>query len=302
MEDGLDINAVNPLDEMGAYEHMWLDEKATFKTIAERFRSVGKRLQQDTLPSELVGPAERMEALHNARKLLNERGVRQFGVRIHGTGDYPVALRDADHPLELVYYQGLWELINTPCVSVVGTRDVSEDGIRRTQRLVRELVSHGFTIVSGLAKGVDTVAHKTAIEAKGETIAVVGTPLGVAYPQENAELQELIARQYLLISQVPLLYYERLPFKAKRFMFPERNKTMSALSMATIIVEAGNTSGTLTQARAAIAQGRKLMILDSCFKNPELTWPKRFEQQGAVRIKSMSEVFHHLGTPETDNR
>ena len=95
---------------------------------------------------------------------------------------------------------------------------------------------------------------------------MIGTPLSHAYPQDNAELQRKIATDFLLISQVPVKRYETSGFPLNRLFFPERNITMSALTEATIIVEAGETSGTLIQARAALHQGRKLFILDSCFR------------------------------------
>jgi DNA processing protein len=160
--------------------------------------------------------------------------------------------------------------------------------------LARELVAANFTVVSGLATGIDATAHRSAIEAGGRTIAVVGTPLGEVYPKENAALQEEIAKNHLLISQVPILRYANQHPPQNKLFFPERNITMSALTEATVIVEASDTSGTLIQARAALHQGRRLFILNSAFEKSELTWPARFEKQGAIRIRSMSEIFEHL--------
>jgi DNA processing protein len=191
-------------------------------------------------------------------------------------GDYPTKLRVAKHPVEMLYYRGTWEISETRSVAVVDSREASEDGIRRTVRLARELVDRGFTVVSGLAKGVDAAAHQAAIARGGRTIAVVGTPLGSCYPKEHADLQEAIARNHLLISRVPVLRYSRQAPPQNRLFFPERNATMSALTEGTIIVEAGDTSGTLTQARAALHQGRKLFILDSCFQRADVTWPARY--------------------------
>ena len=110
----------------------------------------------------------------------------------------------------------------------------------RTRRLVRALVKDGFTIVSGLATGVDRQAHTTAMEEGGQTIAVLGTPLSRVYPKEHVDLQRTIAEQFLVISQVPVKRYEEVgDYRLNRLFFPERNKLMSALSEATIIVEAG---------------------------------------------------------------
>jgi DNA processing protein len=155
-------------------------------------------------------------------------------------------------------------------------------------------VQDNIVIVSGLAKGIDTAAHTTAIENERFTIGVIGTPLNRYYPLENQELQNSIASHHLLISQVPFSRYLRQTYRENRLFFPERNITMSALTDATIIVEAGETSGTLIQAKAALEQGRKLFILENNFLNPALTWPKKYQEKGAIRIKDYDEIRKHL--------
>jgi DNA processing protein len=145
-----------------------------------------------------------------------------------------------------------------------------------------------------LAAGIDTAALTAAVERGGPVAAVIGTPLGVVYPRENRGLQELIARDHLLISQVPVLRYAVQAPPQNRLFFPERNVTMSALTEGTIIVEAGETSGTLTQARAALHQGRKLFILDSCFNRTDITWPARFEAEGAIRVRTSEDIWAAL--------
>jgi DNA processing protein len=288
--DGGPITA--PLDaalELGAYETLWSETNASFKSIAERFsRAPGAR------PSDMVPEHEAREV--GARVLAKIRGrtTQRFDVRLNGELDYPERLRDATYPVELLYFQGNWDLVYTRSVAVVGTRKPTDKGLARTEQMVRKLVEDDFTIVSGLAEGVDTAAHQAAFQAGGRTIAVIGTPLGQAYPRANAALQEQIARDFLLVSQVPVERYDAQNPKVNRFFFPERNKTMSALSEATIIIEAGETSGTLIQAREALKQGRKLFILNSCFERPELTWPKRFEQDGAIRVREYDDIRREL--------
>jgi DNA processing protein len=149
-------------------------------------------------------------------------------------------------------------------------------------------------VASGLAAGIDTEAHQTTISERGRTIAVIGTPLSHSYPRANAELQHTIAADFLVISQVPLRRYESQDYRRNRLFFPERNVTMSALTEATIIVEAGETSGTLIQAKAALQQGRKLFILDSCFRNESLSWPQKFAEKGAIRVKDYDDIAKHL--------
>ena len=281
---------ISPLREMAAYEALWSHQNATFKTIADCFRE-----NPGAMPSELVTQPEIDETLERVLDKIKRAKIEDYGIRIHGSEDYPYRLRSAVHPVEFLYYRGCWDLIEAPKrVAVVGSREPSEEGKRRARKIVKMLVKDGYTIVSGLARGIDTVAHTTAIECGGNTVAVIGTPITEYYPPENRDLQDQIAKDYLLISQVPIWRYSQQTFKFNRFFFPERNATMSALSQATIIIEASNTSGTLTQARAALQQGRKLFILDSCFKNPELTWPARFEKQGAIRVIDYDDIRANL--------
>jgi DNA processing protein len=273
---------------MGAYEALWDKPDTTFKTLSEKFAA-----RPNALPSDFVSPTKAREYADFVQARFREADVTRFGVRVHGAGEYPEKLRDAAHPIELLYYQGWWDLVESRCVAVVGTREPTADGIARATRLVKELVKDNFTIVSGLASGIDTVAHETAIEEGGRTIAVIGTPLSHTYPKDNVDLQRKIADEYLLISQVPVKRYERQDYRRNRLFFPERNITMSALTEATIIVEAGETSGTLIQARAALHQGRKLFILDNCFKRG-LSWPQKFADKGAIRVVDYDDIRKHL--------
>ena len=248
------------------------------------------------MPSELVSEEEIDTALRRVRDQIAHAKIHDFGVRVHGAEDYPDRLRDAAHPVEFLYYRGWWDLIDSPKrIAIVGSRSVSDDGLRRTRKLVKLLVQDGYTIVSGLAKGVDTAAHTTAIDNGGSTIAVIGTPITEYYPPENRALQDLIAEKFLLVSQVPIWRYSTQDYRSNRLFFPERNATMSALAQATVIVEASDTSGTLAQARAALQQGRKLFILDNCFRNPKLTWPAKFQDQGAIRVTGIDDIRAALG-------
>jgi DNA processing protein len=281
--------AISPRRELGAYEALWARDGAWFKSIAEGFRA-----HAGAVPSDFVSKAEIEKYARLALEAIQTAGIKHFGIRVHGAGDYPEKLRDADHPIELLYFQGLWELVNTPCVAIVGTRKPSEEGKLRAAKLTRLLVNDGYTVVSGLARGIDTVALTTAIDAGGYTIAVLGTPITAYYPPENQALQQHIADKHLVISQVPIVRYSQQHVRANSYFFPERNVTMSALTEATIIVEAGETSGTLVQARHAIKQKRKLFILENCFQNQSLSWPETFAKQGAIRVADYEDIKSHL--------
>lgn len=182
-----------------------------------------------------------------------------------------------------LYYAGSLSLLNRPAVAIVGARAVSDDGIARASRLAREIALAGVTVVSGLAKGVDTAAHKAAIAVGGRTVAVIGTSIDQSYPSENARLQEDIAEYHLLISQFAT--GERV-FQSN---FPKRNRVMAAVSDGTVIVEASDSSGTLHQAAECERLGRWLFILKSVYENPALKWPKRFANYSRMRIVSTSE-------------
>jgi DNA processing protein len=209
--------------ELGAYEALWDKPETTFKTLSEKFAA-----RPHAVPSDFVSPKKAHEYAEFVRRRFREAEVTRFGVRVHGAGEYPQKLRDAANPIELLYYQGWWDLAESRSVAVVGTRTPTADGIARAARLVKALVKDDFTIVSGLAAGIDTVAHETAIAGGGRTIAVIGTPLSHTYPKENAELQRKIASEYLTVSQVPVRRYERQDYRKNRLFFPERNITMSA--------------------------------------------------------------------------
>jgi DNA processing protein len=292
-DPGLEARAVSPQRELGAYEALWAQEGTSYKTLAQIFRE-----HPGCVPSDFVSAGDAEKHARLALGAIKEAEITHFGVRVHGAGEYPAKLRDAENPVELLYFQGNWDIASTRCVAVVGTRHPSPEGEKRAAKLSRLLVSNGFTVVSGLAQGIDTIAHKAAIEAGGLTIAIAGTPITHVYPKENAALQRQIADDFLLISQVPIVRYSRQTFRGNRLFFPERNITMSALTEATVIVEAGETSGTLIQARHALQQGggRKLFILDSCFRNPALTWPHRYLERGAIRVSDFEEITRHLAT------
>lgn len=288
--EGLPAKPISPMTEMVAYEALWRDKAASFKQLSRLFASQPGRLPSDFVSSETI---EKIYLLVKEAALNTPLGYRT-NLLIHGSFDYPTRLREAEEPVEILYYSGNLDLLSTTAIAVVGTRNPTESGRRRAGELTRFLVEQSITVVSGLAAGIDTVAHITAINEGGNTIAVIGTPLDRAYPAVNKDLQTKIAKEHLLISQVPFIRYREQPINLNRLFFLERNKTMSALTKATIIVEAGETSGTLTQARAGLAQGRKVFILDECFRNNAISWPARFQKQGAIRVNHFDEILKHL--------
>jgi len=287
--DEKQLEPIRPINELGAYEALWAEEGATFKRIADKFRG-----HPGYLPSSFVPEEKAASYRDQVLKLIEKAGIKKFGIRINGTRDYIPKLRQAKHPIELFYFQGNWELAYSKSVAIVGTRKPTKDGLNRAHKLAQLLVKDDITITSGLAQGIDTQAHLSALKAGGRTFAVIGTPLTHFYPKENANLQKILTEYFLVISQVPFVRYSMQTPLQNRFFFPERNKLMSAITEATVIIEAGETSGTLIQARAALEQGRKLFILDSCFKNPDISWPQKFEKKGAIRVTDYDQIREGL--------
>lgn len=175
-----------------------------------------------------------------------------------------------------------------PRVAVIGTRKPSEEGLNISSSLAGSLASQGAIVVSGLARGIDTAAHKGAIETGGKTIAVLGTPLSVSYPRENAELQKRIMHDFLAISQFP----ERSPTQPQNFVV--RDRTMALISDASVIVESGEGGGTLYQGWEAIRLGRPLFIHSREFEKPELKWPAKMAEYGAIEFREANDILESV--------
>lgn len=192
-----------------------------------------------------------------------------------------------------LFLAGDRELLRTvPRVSVIGTRRPTPAGRKRAEILCRALVEQRVVVVSGLAEGIDAIAHRTAIDAGGRTIAVLGTPLDRAYPKANAPLQDEIAARHLAVSE----FSSGTP--TRKSNFPRRNRTMALISHATVIVEAGRTSGTVHQGWEALRLGRPLFLLESLAKSANLGWPQEMLDYGArvlrrEEIDSLFEVLPH---------
>lgn len=188
-----------------------------------------------------------------------------------------------------ICYAGNLSLLSVRSISIIGARDVSAEGRQRATRLARELARAGVTVVSGLAKGVDVAAHAGAIEAGGNTVAVIGTPLSKAYPAEHGRLQKEIYASHLLISF-------REGEAVYRANFPKRNRVMAAITDASVIIEASDTSGTLHQAAECQRIGRWLFILRSVVDNERLNWPRKFlGHKRTVIVSTTEEILGAFG-------
>ena len=289
MENYFLDNVISPSEEMLAYETLYALKGQTSKTMADHFKG------NDFLPSDVLkrSLSRGQDLKEKVEDYLNRKNG--FSVSVRGDFQYPKRLEEVRNPPALFYYRGNIDLLTAPkIISIVGSRKMTEEGRKRAVQLTEKLVKEGYFIVSGLAKGIDTTALTTAIKKGGAVIGVIGTPFDRPYPPENKDLHEEITNKYLLISHVPFFRFSKQSLNEKKGYMAERNAIMSAISHATVIMEASDTSGTLYQARAAISQGRKLFVLDSCFQNKAITWPARYEKKGAIRLKEIGDILRHF--------
>lgn len=187
-----------------------------------------------------------------------------------------------------LFLKGNINLLNEKSVCVVGSRNASTDSLKKTEKIVKSLIHRNIIVNAGLAKGIDTAAHQSALKNGGKTIAVIGTPINQYYPKENKELQIEIEKKGLVVSQFPPCN------KVQRWNFPLRNSVMSGLSIATIIMEAGETSGALKQADYALKQNRDVLIPQSALNNNLINWPQKYVAKGAHSFKNLKEVLEIL--------
>jgi DNA processing protein len=198
-------------------------------------------------------------------------------------------LREIPNAPPLLYIKGELKEIDQWAVAVVGTRRLTSYGRQVTKDLVAGLVRNKVTIVSGLARGIDAVAHRTAVELGGRTIAVLGSGLDSIYPAENRQLaRDIVAGHGCVISEYGL----GVQPEAKNF--PPRNRVISGLSLGTIVVEAGERSGALITTNFALEQGREVFAVPGNIHSPASKGPNRLIQQGAKLVTSIEDILEEL--------
>lgn len=212
----------------------------------------------------------------------------QLGVKILAAcePDYPAYLRAVDPPPPLISLLGRTDILHTPCAAIVGSRNASAIGQRFARQIANELGEEGYTIVSGLARGIDANAHAGSLSTG--TAAVLGGGVDHVYPRQNTELYEAIAAQGALISESPLGY------RATARDFPRRNRIISGLSMGVIVIEAAERSGTLITARYATEQNREVMAAPGSPLDPRTKGCNRLIQQGAALIENTEDILNCL--------
>jgi DNA processing protein len=209
--------------------------------------------QASLLPPEVPTTAELTEAAHGDLRRWTAQGMQLVTVLDPA---YPPNLRAVHDRPPIVFIHGRLTPEDAKGVAVVGARKASCTGVRRAEAIAHHLIDTGYTVISGLAAGIDTAAHTAALASDGRTVAVIGTGLARCYPPQNRQLQREIAQRGAVVSQ----FWPDSP--PSRRTFPMRNAVMSGMALASVVVEASQTSGSRIQARLALGQGRPVFLLD----------------------------------------
>lgn len=236
--------------------------------------------QTSLLPVEPVDPAPLLDQASADLDRWDAAGMRLLTVL---EPDYPANLRAVHDRPPIVFVAGRLVCGDTRSLAVVGARKASAAGINQSRAIAEHLVDAGYTVVSGLAAGIDTAAHAAALAKGGRTVAVIGTGLARCYPPQNVALQRRIAAECAVISQ----FWPDAP--PSRRSFPMRNAVMSGFTLATVVVEASDTSGARMQARLARAQGRPVFLVASLLEQQQ--WARDYAiAPGTHVVRSPGEI------------
>ncbi|HJU43567.1 MAG TPA: DNA-processing protein DprA [Vicinamibacterales bacterium] len=207
----------------------------------------------------------------------------------HGSAEFPPLLAEISNPPPVLWTRGDTALFAGPCVAVVGARAATRDGIETAYQIAADLARAGIVVVSGLARGIDSAAHTGALDAKGKTIAVLGTGIDRVYPSENKDLHERIATHGLLVTE----FAPGAP--PDLFHFPQRNRIISGLSKAVVVVEAREKSGSLITARLAGDQSRDVMVVPGPIRSGQNRGGHALLRDGAKLVESAVDILQELG-------
>jgi len=253
---------------------------SSFLYSSQTFKSVWKKLSISQ--KENIDPYEEWEKIEKQK----------VDFIISSENKYPDLLKEISYSPSSFYIKG--EIPEeAPYIAVVGTRKVSAYGKLVTEKLVKELVRYNFIIVSGLAYGVDTIAHESALKNQGKTIAVLGSGLNNIYPYSNKRLSQEIAKRGALISEYPL------DAPALRSYFPWRNRIISGLSLATVVIEAPEKSGALITAQFALEQNREVFAIPGSIFNKNSIGTNGLIKQGAKLVCEIEDILEELNIQYT---
>jgi DNA processing protein len=265
------------------------------RTLLDAF---GDAQQAWTAPPQALRQAGLSDKLvENLARLRADVSLEQVWEDIHSQGidvltwedeGYPTRLRDVDNAPPVLYLRGTITPDDDWAVAIVGTRRATSYGRQVTEGIARELAHNSVTVVSGMARGIDGVAHRAALDAGGRTLAVLGSGVDRIYPPEHRRLAEEIVAQGALVSDYP----PGTPPEGRNF--PPRNRIIAGLSLATVVVEAGRRSGALITSDFALEQGREVFAVPGNVMAPQSRGPNRLIQQGAHPLLDPKEILETL--------
>lgn len=267
------------------------DVRQYLGSVARVFALPFPELLSAGIPAALslkISEFDRDKFLKNEYNLIKQSGVR---VLTCDDQDYPELLREIPDAPAVLYSKGDAALLKNAAVAVVGSRRCSVSGMTIAEKFGRELSERGITIVSGMARGIDTASHRGALRAGGTTVAVVGSGLANIYPPENKDLFEAISRQGVVLSEFPM---QSLPLPHN---FPRRNRIISGLSLGVIVVEAAQRSGALVTARMALEQGREVFAVPGSIDRPTAQGVNELIKQGAKLVTCVDDILEELVLP-----
>ena len=218
--------------------------------------------------------------------------VNRLGARIVTIWDteYPELLKRIYDPPALLYVLGKFTTLDKSAVAIVGTRTPSAYGQLVAESLSRDLAQLGLTIISGLARGIDTIAHSATLKAKGRTIAVLGSGLDIPYPAENRKLLEAVAAQGVVVSEFPMGTKPDAP------NFPRRNRIISGLTLGTVVVESAEDGGAMITASTALDQNREVFAVPGSIMEKRAAGPHKLIREGrAILVQNVDDILEELG-------
>ena len=255
---------------------------------AEIYRSSIAALEACGLRAHVAQSIFRKAGLEEAEKLAETAAASGSQILTYASADYPSQLKQIADPPLVLYVRGNVKLLSQPGVAVVGTRRPSAYGSQVAVRLARELAERQLVVTSGLARGIDSSAHRGALEARGKTVAVLGSGIDVIYPRENKKLAEEIVSAGTLASEFPP---GTSPAPEN---FPIRNRIISGLSLGVVVVEAAEYSGSLITARLALEQDREVFAVPGNITSAQSFGPNHLIKQGAKLVDGWRDVVDEL--------
>jgi DNA processing protein len=260
-----------------------------FESPASCFEASSGALESAGLKRESIDAMKSGEPRARADSELEELAKLGGKVLVLSDPEYPILLRETFDPPVVLYYLGdLPAALARPAIAIVGSRRCSTYGRNAGEMLGRELAQRGVTIVSGLARGIDSSAHRGALEGGGLTIGVMGTGLDSVYPKENRKLADAIAKQGALLTEFPL----GTPPLSQNFPF--RNRVLSGLSLGVVVVEAAERSGSLITARMAYEQGRDVFAIPGNITSSKSFGPNYLIKDGAKLVQTWQDVVEEF--------